>query len=297
MRENPITPAVATPKTKRGLAKRPSTMSRSNDKQRIVEHYDLVSPFYRSLWGEHLHHGYWIRGDESKEKAQLQLIEHLARLANVKPGSDILDIGCGFGASSLYLAKQFNAAVTGITISPVQVEMAIRAAAEKHLDVNFLLMDAEAMSLHEKFDLLWSVESISHYQNREQFFASAAKLLKPGGSFAITDWFKKENLTGAEAHKYIDPIETGMFVELQTMDDYETLFALNGLQIMHREVLNAHCAKTWDVSLEIIKDKNLWMLAAKHGSQFISFLKAFQAMRAGFASGNFVYGLFVAKAS
>ena len=158
-------------------------------------------------------------------------------------------------------------------------------------------MDAEAMSLHKKFDVLWSVESISHYQNREQFFASAANLLKPGGSFAITDWFKKENLTGAETQKYIDPIENGMFVELQIMDDYERLFTSNGLQITHREVLNAHCAKTWDVSLEIIKDKSLWTLAAKHGSHFISFLKAFQAMRAGFASGNFVYGLFVAKAS
>jgi tocopherol O-methyltransferase len=94
-------------------------MPRSNDKHRIIEHYDIVSPFYRSLWGEHLHHGYWIRGDESKEKAQLQLIEYLAQLANVKPSSHILDIGCGFGASSLYLAKHYNAIVTGITISSV----------------------------------------------------------------------------------------------------------------------------------------------------------------------------------
>src|SRR2546425_8793425 len=187
-----------------------STMHRSNDKHRIIEHYDVLSPYYRSLWGDHLHHGYCIRGDESKEKAQLQLIEHLARLARVKPGSDILDIGCGFGASSLYLAKNHNAAVTGITISPVQVEMAIGAAAGQNLDVRFLSMDAEAMSLHKKFDVLWSVESISHYLNREQFFASAANLLKPGGSFAITDWFKKENLTGAETQKYIEPIENGM---------------------------------------------------------------------------------------
>ena len=100
-------------------------MPRSNDKNKIVEHYDILSPYYRSLWGEHLHHGYWIRGDESKEKAQLQLIEHLAQLADIKRGADILDIGCGFGASSLYLAKHYNATVTGITISPVQVEMAV----------------------------------------------------------------------------------------------------------------------------------------------------------------------------
>src|SRR6266481_2333721 len=160
-------------------------MPRPNEKHRIVEHYDIVSPYYRSLWGEHIHHGYWIRGDESKEQAQLQLIEHLAQLASVKPGADILDIGCGFGGSSLYLARKYNASVTGITNSSVQVEMANTAAAREQLDARFLLMDAEAMDFQKQFDVLWSVESISHYQHLPQFFASAAKLLKPGGTFAI----------------------------------------------------------------------------------------------------------------
>jgi len=271
-------------------------MPRSNDKQRIIEHYNLVSPYYRSLWGEHLHHGYWIRGDESKEQAQFQLIEHLARLSKVKPGSDILDIGCGLGASSLYLARNYNAAVTGINTSSVQVQMAIKAAAGEKLDTKFLLMDAEAMDFQKQFDLLWSVESISHYEHREHFFASAAKLLKPGGLFAITDWFKKENLTPAETRKFIDPIENGMMVKLQIMDDYEHFLTSNGLQIMHREILNKNCAKTWDLCLDIIRDKAFWELAAKHGAEFISYLQAFRAMRAGFASGNLVYGLFVASA-
>ena len=272
-----------------------STTLRSNDKNRIIEHYDVVSPYYRSLWGEHLHHGYWIRGDEPKEKAQLQLIEHLAQLAEVQRGAEILDIGCGFGASSIYLAKRYSATVTGITISSVQVEMANQTAAVERLGAKFLLMDAEAMDFQKQFDVLWSVESISHYQNVPRFFASAARLLKPGGTFAMTDWFKKENLTPEETRKSIEPIEKGMFVELQSMSEYEKLLASNGLQIKHREVLNKNCAKTWDLSLDIIKDKSFWLLAAKFGAHFVTYLKAFEAMRAGFASGNFVYGLFVAS--
>jgi tocopherol O-methyltransferase len=271
-------------------------MPRSNDKRKIVEHYDAISPYYRALWGEHLHHGYWIRGDESKEKAQLQLIEHLAQLANLKPGSDILDIGCGFGASSLYLAKNYNATATGITISPVQVEMANKAAATERLDAKFLQMDAEAMTFQKQFDVLWSVECLSHLQDRERFFASAATLLKPGGIFALTDWFKKENLTRAETKKFIAPIEKGMFVELQVMDDYERFLTSSGLQIAHREILSKNCAQTWALCLDIIKDKAFWTLAARLGKDFVAYLKAFQAMRAGFASGNFVYGLFVARA-
>jgi tocopherol O-methyltransferase len=273
-----------------------STIPRANDKKKVIEHYDIVSPYYRSLWGEHLHHGYWIRGDESKEQAQIQLIEHLAQLASVKCGSDILDIGCGFGGSSLYLAKKYNATVTGITISPVQVEMASEAAAREHVDAKFLLMDAEAMYFQQPFDLLWSVESISHYQHPQKFFASAARLLKPGGCFAITDWFKRENLTSAQTKKFIEPIENGMLVELQIMDEYERLLTSNGLQIVHREILNRNCAKTWDLCLSIIKDKAFWTLAAKRGADFVTYLKAFKAMRVGFSSGNFVYGLFVARA-
>ena len=272
-----------------------STTLRPNDKNRIIEHYDVVSPYYRSLWGEHLHHGYWIRGDEPKEKAQLQLIEHLAQLADVQRGVDILDIGCGFGATSIYLAKRYNATVTGITISSVQVEMANQAAAVERLGAKFLLMDAEAMDFQKQFDVLWSVESISHYQNLPRFFSSAAKLLKPGGTFALTDWFKKENLSPEETQKSIVPIEKGMFVELQSMNEYEKMLTSNGLQIMHREVLNNNCAKTWDLSLDIIKDKSFWFLAAKFGAHFVTYLKAFEAIRAGFASGNFVYGLFVAS--
>ncbi len=274
----------------------PSFTPRTNDKQRVIEHYDVLSPYYRAFWGEHLHHGYWIRGDESKEQAQLQLIEHLAQLANIKPHSDILDIGCGFGASSLFLAEKFNATVTGITISPVQVEIAKQAATERHLDTTFLLMDAEAMRFDRQFDFLWSVESISHYQDRPGFFASTAKLLKPNGTLALTDWFKKESLTPAQTQEFIGPIEKGMFVELQTMDDYARFLTSNGLQITHREVLNKNCARTWDLTLEIIKDKKFWALAAKLGPHFVSYLKAFHAMRAGFASGNFAYGLFVASA-
>jgi cyclopropane fatty-acyl-phospholipid synthase-like methyltransferase len=270
-------------------------MHRPNEKRKIVEHYDLLSPYYYSLWGEHLHHGYWIRGDESKETAQIQLIEHLAHLGSIKRGSRILDIGCGFGGSSLFLAKNYGIDATGITISPVQVEMANRAAAKNNLDAKFLLMDAEALQFPQPFDHLWSVESISHYHDPAKFFSSAANFLKPGGTFALTDWFRKENLSPAEKKKFIEPIDKAMFVELREMEDYSGYLASSGLQVVHRQVLTKNCAKSWDIGLEIIKDKSFWTLAAKLGTDFLTYLKGFQAMRAGYASGNFVYGLFVAQ--
>lgn len=270
-------------------------MTLPNDKAKIVQHYDVVSPYYYKLWGEHLHHGYWIRGDESKEQAQHQLIEHLARLAEIPKDAKILDVGCGFGGSSLYLCRQFGATTTGITISGVQVKMANEAAARARAEARFCLMDAEEMTFAEPFNVLWSVESISHYQDRGRFFTSAARLLKPGGLIALTDWFQKPGLSVAQRKKYIAPIEKGMFVRLEEMGEYESYLRSNEMEIVCREELTKHCARTWELGLEIIGDPGFWSLAAKHGADFVRYLKAFQAMRAGFASGAFVYGLLVGR--
>ncbi len=268
---------------------------RYNNKEKIREHYDLVSPYYQLLWGEHIHHGYWIRGDETKEKAQVQLIEHLAQAAGIRPGCRILDVGCGLGGGSIYLARNYKAEVTGITISPVQVDMAKKAAANKGANATFLLMNAETMRFDELFDVIWSVESVSHYQKISQFFSSAARSLKPDGIIAMTDWFIKKDLEPRVHEEFIHPIEKSMLVELRTMKDYERWMGENSLQITKSEILNKNCAKTWDVCLDIIKNKTFWKLAAQNGAEFVNFLRGFRAMRAGFSSGNLTYGLLVGR--
>ena len=231
------------------------------------------------------------------EEAQVALTKYLAQKADIKPGSKILDVGCGFGGSSVYLAKKYDAETTGITISQVQVEMATESASKVGANAKFALMDAEDMKFDRLFDMVWSIESISHYNNKEKFFTSATKFLKPGGTLAIIDWFKKEDLSDKELKKFIEPIEEGMLVDLMTMEDYKNIFEKNGLTVASFEDISKNCAKTWDISLDIIKNKDFWSLALRHGSEFVKFLRSFQAMKAGFSSGNFVYGLIVARKS
>ena len=270
-------------------------MTRYNDKLKVTDHYDRVSPYYQQLWGAHIHHGYWISGEETKEQAQIQMIEHLAGAAGLEPHSKIVDVGCGLGGSSIYLAKNYVADATGITISPIQVEMARKAAASEGVNAKFLLMDAEEMKFDDPFEVVWSIESISHYPHRERFFAAAARCLKPGGTLAITDWFKKEDLTQREYKKFMEPIEKSMLVVLENMGDYDESLRSVGLQVTHAEILNQHCSRTWDLCLDMLKKKALWRLAAENGLEFVDFLRGFSAMRAGYKSGNFVYGLMVAK--
>ena len=96
-------------------------------KRVIRGHYNLSTPFYRLLWGPHIHHGYW-EADESPRAAQLQLTERLAALAKVATGQNLLDVGCGMGGSSIHLAESRGCHALGITISPLQRHWATLAS-------------------------------------------------------------------------------------------------------------------------------------------------------------------------
>src|SRR5258708_32248828 len=98
-------------------------------------------------------------------------------------------------------------------------------------------MDAEEMKFEQTFDVVWSVESISHYPQKENFFAAAAQCLESGGTLAITDWFKKEGLADREYEKFIKPIENGMLVPLYVMGDYMELLKRNSFEIVHTATL------------------------------------------------------------
>jgi tocopherol O-methyltransferase len=271
-------------------------MSNYNDKKKIIEHYDVLSPHYRKLWGEHLHHGYWTTGVESKEEAQEALTVALAEAAQIGPGAAVLDVGCGYGGSSIYLATRYKATVTGITISPVQAQMATEYAERDNLRASFLVMDADNITLEDRFDVVWSIEAISHFGSKRAFFSRTVELLKPGGTLALIDWFKREHLSPRQYSRYIAPIERGMLVELGTMDDYRDMILTAGFDIVHMRDLSKPCAKTWDLTLELIKTQSLWSLAKSLGIDFVRYLRSFRAMRRGFASGAFVFGMIVARA-
>jgi len=278
-----------------GHQKQRRAMSVYNVKRRIIEHYDVLSPYYRTLWGEHLHHGYWENGSETKEEAQIALAALLAEVTNISPGASILDVGCGFGASSIFLAKKYDASVTGVTISPVQAVMARQAAESANSTAQFLLMDADHLCFLGKFDVIWSIEAISHFSNKTGFFARATQMLKPGGKLALIDWFKADGLSQAEHRRYITPIERGMLVELESIADYVEVISASGMEVLQTCDLSERCSKTWEISASLIKDPALWRLASTQGVEFVRFLRSIGAMRGGFASGSFVYGMLVAQ--
>ncbi|MFN7853596.1 MAG: class I SAM-dependent methyltransferase, partial [Dolichospermum sp.] len=131
--------------------------------KQIQEFYDASSSLWEQIWGEHMHHGYYgVDGKQVKERrqAQIDLIEELLKWANVKSAENILDVGCGIGGSSLYLADKFGANATGITLSPVQAARATERAVAMKLrhKTRFMVAHAQEMRFEDNScDVVWSL--------------------------------------------------------------------------------------------------------------------------------------------
>ncbi len=265
-------------------------------KQDIRHFYDVTSPLWRELWGYHVHHGYWRTGKESRQVAQQMLTEELAARAGIRSGARILDVGCGMGGSSIYLARHFRAETLGITLSPVQASLAGAAAAKACVRSAFLVADAETAHFSKPFDVVWSIEAVSHFREPENFFALASRSLKPAGTLALMDWFHAEQLAPAQADALINPIRGAMLVpSMTTLSAYIRFASLHGFEMLSVEDISSRVAKSWDMGKEIIAQPAVWSFALRHGRMFIDFLKAFDLMRKAFAGGSFRYAVLIAR--
>ena len=78
----------------------------------VSGHYDELDYAYRYIWGEHVHHGYWVSGHETPDEATEALVRLVADRLALEPGQEVCDIGCGYGATAAWLAEHRQAKVT-----------------------------------------------------------------------------------------------------------------------------------------------------------------------------------------
>jgi len=149
------------------------------------------------MWGEHIHLGFYPLGKKNIDfrKAKVQFVHELVKwsdLDKLPKGSRILDIGCGIGGSSRILAKHYGFNVTGITISPAQVQRA-RELTPSYLNCNFQVMDALDLKFDDgSFDGVWSVEAGAHMNDKAKFADEMLRTLRPGGYLALADWNSRD---------------------------------------------------------------------------------------------------------
>ena len=265
-------------------------------KRRIEQFYDTVSPYFRDLWGPHLHDGLYDRGARTKEEAQDRLVAYLAERAEIARDSDGLDVGCGMGATSVWLARHLGCRMLGVTLSPVQVEMAEALARAEGVDATFLRRDAESLALPTHYDFLWMMGVLGHLPNQRAFVERARTLLRPGGKFVLADWVVTSGISERERRRYVDPVADGMLMpEIFSLEEYRHWFQEAGYRIVLHEDIAENTKQTWDEGVTLSQTPHLYRLAREIGGDTLGLLRAIRGMKTAMKRGSIGYGILVAE--
>ncbi|GJD22277.1 methyltransferase type 11 [Rivularia sp. IAM M-261] len=272
--------------------------------QQIQQFYDASSGLWEEIWGEHMHHGYYgADGTEKKERrqAQIDLIEEVLRWAKIEQASHILDVGCGIGGSSLYLAGKYNASVTGITLSPVQATRAKQRAAEFGLSdrANFQVADALNMPFADNsFDLIWSLESGEHMPDKVKFLQECYRVLKPGGTMIVVTWCHRplDTPLTSEEQKHLEEIyRVYCLPYVISLPQYEEIARELPLQNLSTADWSTAVAPFWNVVIDSTFNlQALWGLL-RSGWTTIQGALSLGLMQRGYETGLIRFGLLCGK--
>ncbi len=279
--------------------------------QRIQQFYDASTGLWEEVWGEHLHHGYYgPAGDQKKDRrqAQIDLIEELLNWAAVPPApeppSQILDVGCGIGGSSLYLAQKFGASATGITLSPVQAERAAERAREAGMGDRLQFQVADALNMpfaDRSFDFVWSLESGEHMPDKAKFLQECCRVLKPGGKFIMATWCHRPTnepkgpLTADEQKHLADIYRVYCLPYVISLPEYEAIARDVGFQNICTADWSAAVAPFWDVVIDSALTPSSILGLLRCGWPTIQAALSLGLMRRGYRSGLIRFGLLCAS--
>src|SRR5690606_28747528 len=162
--------------------------SRRRDAQAVSHHYDVGNDFYRLVLGESMTYScaLWPEATMSRAEAQAAKHELICRKLGLheRPGSRLLDIGCGWGSLAIHAASRHEATVVGVTISREQAELARRRVEEAGVGdrVEIRLQDYRDLR-GERFDAVSSVGMFEHVGalRMEEYFTRVHELLGPEG--------------------------------------------------------------------------------------------------------------------
>lgn len=297
------------------VIRRLNTPSRTYDREAnsVGREYDAwtsegVLEYY---WGEHIHLGWYAEGQRKAPfyggkdfiEAKYDFTEKMLQFSQAEAPATVLDVGCGIGGTSRYLAKRFpDAQVTGITISPEQQRRATALAAERGIpNAKFELVDALNMKFpDDSFDMVWACESGEHMPDKEKYVQEMARVLKPGGRMVVATWCQRETppefspkerktldyLYGEWTHPYFISIE-----------EYERIMTRTGKL---EQIVTADWAKetipawrhsiwvgVWDPWPVIIRPRLWWKI--------IRDAWCLEVMHRAFTNGLMEYGMFTAQ--
>ncbi len=151
------------------------------------QHYEVPAAFFDLVLGEHRKYscGYWPDGVTTIDESEFAALELTAERAGIEDGMRVLDLGCGWGSLSLFIASRFpKASIVSVSNSHSQkahIDELAQARGLKNIEV--ITCDMNDFDIDARFDRIVSVEMFEHMRNYEELFRRIHDWLVPGGRF------------------------------------------------------------------------------------------------------------------
>lgn len=161
-----------------------------NTREANEQHYELPCEFFEMVMGKHMKYSscYFQPGVDSLDQAEAEMLALTCRRARIADGEEILELGCGWGSLTLWMAERYpNARITGVSNSRTQKQFIEARAASRGLkNIQIITCDMNDLALdHGRFDRVVSVEMFEHMRNYEQLLARIGSWLKPSGTLFV----------------------------------------------------------------------------------------------------------------
>ena len=164
-----------------------------------AQHYELPARFFELCLGKRLKYSscYFATGDESLDEAEEAMLALYGERAELADGQSILELGCGWGSLTLWMAERFpNSRITAASNSRSQREfIEAQCRARGFGNVRVITHDVNTLRLEPaQFDRAVSIEMFEHMRNYETLLGRIARWLRPGGKLFVHIFCHRELL-------------------------------------------------------------------------------------------------------
>ena len=152
------------------------------------QHYEVPSQFYEQVLGAHNKYSsaYWPEGVSTLNNAESTALEETCKRAKLEDGQNVLELGCGWGSLTLWMASKYpNSTITAISNSVSQRHYIEKLALRNNLrNINIITCDMNEFDTKgNQFDRVVSIEMFEHMRNWGKLYSHVSNWLKPGGYF------------------------------------------------------------------------------------------------------------------
>ncbi len=151
------------------------------------QHYEVPAAFFGHVLGAHRKYSscWWPLGVESLEAAEAAALAVTCERAGLTDGQDILELGCGWGSLTLWMASHYpGSRITAVSNSRSQREFIVERASQLNLrNVHVITADMNAFQIDDRFDRIVSIEMCEHMRNWPALFQRVSGWLRPQGRF------------------------------------------------------------------------------------------------------------------